>query len=129
MEPRMSNGHFFEDLSVGQTASLPRTIAEADIPLHSAISMDTDPLHLDTEVAKQTVFRERIAHGMLAASLVRGVPRTKLPRPGAVYMWQSPRFAAPLTTVEVLSLNPATHSAVCAVGIEGEAYVQVPSRG
>jgi 3-hydroxybutyryl-CoA dehydratase len=128
MEPSMSNGHFFEDVSVSQTASLARTTTEADILPYSAISMDTNPLHLDAEVAKQTVFGERITHGMLAASPISGVPKTKLPGPGAVYMGQSPRFAAPMT-VEVPSLNPARHRAVCAVGIEGEAYVQVPSRG
>jgi 3-hydroxybutyryl-CoA dehydratase len=140
----MSNGHSFEDLSVGQTASLAKTITEADILLYSAVSMDTNPLHLDAEAAEQSAFGERIAHGMLVAALISGVLGTKLPGPGAVYMRQSPRFAAPVkigqtvkATVEVMSLNPdkkrATLRTVCTVGdelvIEGEAYVQVPSRG
>ncbi len=140
----MSNGHFFEDLSPGQTASLAKTITEADILLYSAVSMDTNPMHLDAEVAKQGPFGERIAHGMLAAGLISGVLGTKLPGPGAIYMRQSLRFAAPVkigqtvkATVEVISLNPekrrATLRTICTVGdelvIEGEAYVQVPSRG
>ena len=81
---------------------------------------------------------------MLAAALISGVLGTKLPGPGAVYMRQSLRFAAPVkigqtvkATVEVMSLNPdrkrATLRTTCSVGdelvIEGEAYVQVPSRG
>ena len=49
----MSNGYFFEDLAVGQTASLAKTITEADILLYSAISMDTNPLHLDADAAEQ----------------------------------------------------------------------------
>lgn len=140
----MSNGVFFEDLAVGQTASLAKTITEADILLYAAVSLDTNPLHLDAEAAKQSIFGERIAHGMLAAGLISGVLGTKLPGPGAVYMRQSLRFAAPVkigqtvkATVEVVSLNPdkqrATLRTVCTVGdevvIEGEAYVQVPSRG
>jgi 3-hydroxybutyryl-CoA dehydratase len=139
----MTNGHFFEDLSVGMSADLAKTITEADILLYAAISMDTNPLHLDAEAAKQSVFGERIAHGMLAAGLISGVLGTKLPGPGAVYMRQTLRFAAPVkigqtvkATVEVISLNPeknrATLRTVCTVGdelvIEGEAYVQVPCR-
>jgi 3-hydroxybutyryl-CoA dehydratase len=140
----MTNGHFFEDLSVGDQASLAKTITEADILLYSAVSMDTNPMHLDAEAAQHGPFGERIAHGMLAAGLISGVLGTKLPGPGAIYMRQSLRFAAPVkigqtvkATVEVISLNPEKHRAtlrtICTVGdemvIEGEAYVQVPSRG
>ena len=139
----MSNGYFFEDLTIGQTASLAKTITEADILLYSAISMDTNPIHLDAEAAKESLFGERIAHGMLSAGLISGVLGTKLPGPGALYMRQSLRFAAPVkigqtvkATVEVLTLNPdkkrATLKTICTVGdelvIEGEATVQVPSR-
>jgi 3-hydroxybutyryl-CoA dehydratase len=140
----MTNGYFFEDLSVGQSASLAKTITEADVLLYSAVSMDTNPLHLDAEAAKQMYFGERIAHGMLSAGLISAVLGTKLPGPGALYMRQSLRFAAPVkigqtvrATVEVTALNPekkrATLRTICMVGdelvIEGEAYVQVPSRG
>ena len=140
----MSYGQFFEDLSVGQTASLAKTITEADILLYSAVSMDTNPMHLDAEFASKAQFGERIAHGMLAAGLISAVLGTRLPGPGAIYMRQSLRFAAPVkigqtvtATVEVTSLNPekrrATLRTICTVSdelvIEGEAYVQVPSRG
>jgi 3-hydroxybutyryl-CoA dehydratase len=140
----MSRGHFFEDLSVGQTASLAKTITEADILLYSAVSMDTNPMHLDAEAASHLYFGERIAHGMLPAGLISGVLGTRLPGPGAIYLRQTLRFAAPVkigqtvtATVEVTALNPdkkrATLRTVCTVGdaivIEGEAYVQVPSRG
>jgi 3-hydroxybutyryl-CoA dehydratase len=139
----MTDRFFFEDLSVGQTASLAKTITEADILLYSAISMDTNPLHLDAEAAKQMYFGERIAHGMLSAGLISPVHGTKLPGPAALYMRQSLRFAAPVkigqtvrATVEVTALNAdkkrATSRTICTVGdelvIEGEAYVQVPSR-
>jgi 3-hydroxybutyryl-CoA dehydratase len=140
----MSTGTFFEDLRVGQSASIGKTISEADILMFTAVSLDTNPIHLDAEAAKQTVFGERIAHGMLSASLISALLGTRLPGPGSIYMRQSLRFVAPVkigdtvkATVEVVSLNPekkrATLKTICMVGdelvIEGEAYVQVPSRG
>ena len=140
----MTTGHFFEDLQIGQTASLGKTITEADILLYAAVSTDTNTIHIDAEAAKQSIFGERIAHGMLSAGLISAVLGTKLPGPGSLYMRQSLRFAAPVkigdtvrATVTVTALNAekkrATLSTVCTVGdevvIEGEAYVQVPSRG
>jgi 3-hydroxybutyryl-CoA dehydratase len=138
------NGYFFEDLKVGQTASLAKTITEADILLYAAVSMDTNPAHLDAEAAKAGFFGERVAHGMLVAGLISGVLGTQLPGPGTLYMRQSLRFAGPVrigatvkATVTVSALNHekkrATLLTVCTVGedvvVEGEAYVQVPSRG
>ena len=140
----MPAGHFFEDLQIGQSASLGKTITEADILLYAAVSTDTNPIHIDAEAAKQSIFGEQIAHGMLSAGLISAVLGTQLPGPGSLYMRQSLRFAAPVkigatvkATVTVASLNPekkrATLSTVCTVGdevvIDGEAYVQVPSRG
>ena len=139
----MPHGTFFEDLQVGQTASLGKTISEADILMYAAVSTDTNPIHLDAEAAKASIFGERIAHGMLSAGLISAVLGTRLPGPGSLYMRQSLRFAAPVkigdtvtATVTVTALNAekkrATLSTVCTVRgevvIDGEAYVQVPSR-
>jgi 3-hydroxybutyryl-CoA dehydratase len=140
----MSTGIFFEDLHVGQSASLAKTITEADILMYSAVSMDTNPIHMDAEAAKASIFGERIAHGMLSAGLISALLGTRLPGPGTLYLRQSLRFTAPVrigdtvkATVEVASLSAekkrATMKTTCTVGdelvIEGEAYVQVPSRG
>jgi 3-hydroxybutyryl-CoA dehydratase len=140
----MTTGRFFEDLAVGQTASLGKTITEADILMFAAVSMDTNPLHLNDEVARQSRFGGRIAHGMLSAGLISAVLGTVLPGPGAVYVSQTLRFKAPVkigdtvtAVVEVTDLNPtrkqATLRARCLVKevvvIEGEACVMVPSRG
>jgi 3-hydroxybutyryl-CoA dehydratase len=140
----MTTGFFFEDLHVGQSANLAKTITEADILMYSAVSMDTNPVHIDAEAAKASIFGERIAHGMLSAGLISALLGTRLPGPGTLYMRQSLRFTAPVkigntvkATVEVTALHPdkkrATLKTICTVGevlvIEGEAYVQVPSRG
>jgi 3-hydroxybutyryl-CoA dehydratase len=100
-------------------------------------------MHLNAEYAKESIFGERIAHGMLAAGLITKVLGTQLPGPGTIYMSQSLKFRAPVrigqtvtATVEVMALHPDKHRAtlrtVCTVAgepvLEGEAYVSVPSR-
>jgi 3-hydroxybutyryl-CoA dehydratase len=133
----------FEDLQIGQTASFGKTISEADILLYAAVSTDTNPVHLNAEAARDSVFGERVAHGMLSAGLISAVLGTRLPGPGTIYLGQTLRFRAPVkigatvtATVEITALDPAkkraTLKTVCTVDgkpvIEGEAQVQVPSR-
>jgi 3-hydroxybutyryl-CoA dehydratase len=139
----MSEGCFFEDLSVGQKASFGKTITEADIVLFAAVTGDTNPMHLNEEYAKAGFFGERIAHGMLAAGLITKVMGTQLPGPGTIYMSQSLRFRKPVrigetvtATVEITALNAEKHRVtlrtICSVKgepvLEGEALVAVPSR-
>ena len=134
----------FEDLEVGQTASVGKTITEADILLYAAVSTDTNPVHINAEAAKDSVFGERIAHGMLSAGLISAVLGTRLPGPGTIYLGQTLHFRAPvkigatvIATVEITALDSAkkraTLKTTCTVEgeavIEGEARVQVPSRG
>ncbi|MBU6500065.1 MAG: MaoC family dehydratase, partial [Rhodospirillales bacterium] len=134
----MNDGYAFEDLALGMTARIAKTVTEADILMFAAVSMDTNPVHLDAEAAAGSVFKERIAHGMLSAGLISAVLGTRLPGPGTVYMGQSLRFRAPVrigdtvtATVEVTELDAAkkrvTLKTVCTVGgkpvIEGEALV------
>jgi 3-hydroxybutyryl-CoA dehydratase len=130
----------FADLAVGQSASLAKTITEADILMFAAVSMDTNPVHLDAEAAANSMFKERIAHGMLSAGLISAVLGTRLPGPGTIYLGQTLRFRAPVkigatvtATATVKSLDPdkkrAVLDTVCTVGgkpvIEGEATVML----
>jgi acyl dehydratase len=87
---------FFEDLQPGQTASLAKTITEADILLFAAVSPDTNPVHIDAEHAARTQFGERIAHGMLSAGLISAAIATTLPGPGTIYLGQNLRFTRPV---------------------------------
>ncbi len=137
------DGYFFEDLSLGQSASFAKTITEADILLFAAVSGDTNPVHINAEAAAASIFKERIAHGMLSASLISTVLGTKLPGAGTIYLGQSLKFKAPVkigqtvtATLVVTALDPArkraTLSTTCIVEgktvIEGEATVMVQSR-
>jgi len=137
------NGYDIEDISVGMSAGVSKTITEADILLFSAVSTDTNAVHLDEEFGKTTMFGGRIAHGMLSASLISAVLGTRLPGPGVIYMSQSLRFKAPVrigdtvhakvTVKEVIAeKSRVVLDTVCTVGdkvvIDGEAMVMATSR-
>ena len=66
-------------LIIGQKAEFSKTISESDVYLFAGVTGDTNPAHLNTEYAKATAFKERIAHGMLSASLISTVLGTQLP--------------------------------------------------
>ncbi len=83
-------GKYVDELSEGMTAIFTKTVTEADIVLYAGISGDTNPVHLDEEFAKPTMFKGRIAHGMLTAGFISAVLGTKLPGPGSIYLSQSP---------------------------------------
>jgi len=86
----------FDELKIGDTASLSKIISEEDLQLFAKISMDNNPIHLDETFAKTTRFKKRIAHGMLVASLISSVLANKLPGPGTIYLSQSLTFRKPV---------------------------------
>ena len=77
-------------------ATFAKTVTDADIVLFAGISGDTNPVHLDAEAAAGTLFKERIAHGMLSAGFISAVLGTRLPGPGCIYLSQSLKFLAPV---------------------------------
>ena len=89
-------GYYFEDLKLGMSATISRTITETDLRNFSGVSGDTNPMHLNEEFAKKTPFGGCIVHGMLTASLISAVIGTKLPGPGCIYMNQTLKFLAPV---------------------------------
>jgi len=86
----------FEDLKIGDTASTGKTITEADILMYAAVSTDTNPVHINAEAAAGSVFKQRVAHGMLSAGLISAVLGTRLPGEGTIYLSQSLRFRGPV---------------------------------
>lgn len=86
----------FNDLKVGQKASLTKTITEEDLSHFIAITGDTNPLHVDESFATQTFFGQRIAHGMLSASLFSTLVGMHIPGIGAIYKSQSLEFLRPV---------------------------------
>ena len=76
------NGYDIEDLSVGMTAEVAKTITDADLVLFAGVSTDVNAVHMDEDFAKTTMFGGLIAHGMLSASLISAVLGNRLPGPG-----------------------------------------------
>lgn len=134
---------YFEDLSLGMTETLSKTVSSDDVVGFAEITGDRNPIHLSEHFAAKTPFGERIAHGLYTAGLISAVLGTRLPGPGAVYIAQTLNFRAPVrigdqvdVTVTVDELVPERRRAhlacQCAVGetvvLDGEALVKVPSR-
>lgn len=82
--------------SVGETASLSKTISTGDIEQFAEVTGDVNPVHVNEEFAKKTRFGGRIAHGMWAAALISAVLGTRLPGPGTIYLNQTLSFKAPV---------------------------------
>lgn len=85
-----------DDLQLGMAAELAKTYDEWDIYTFAALTGDLNPAHVDQTFAEKTVFRGKIAHGMLTASLISAVLGTKLPGPGCIYLAQDLKFLQPV---------------------------------
>ena len=132
----------FDELAVGDSACIERTLTQQDIALFAILSGDANPQHLDPEFAASTRFHGVIAHGMWGGALISAVLGTRLPGPGTVYLGQTLRFLAPVRLgdrldirVEVRAKDAATRRVVLACRcsnqegvavIEGEAEVIAP---
>ena len=106
----------FNELKVGDSASLVRTLSERDITLFAVMSGDVNPAHVDEEYAKSDMFHEVIAHGMWVGALISTVLGTMLPGPGTIYLAQSLRFLHPVglgdtvtVTITVKELHAENH--------------------
>jgi 3-hydroxybutyryl-CoA dehydratase len=135
--------YYFEDLELGMEASFQKTVREADIIAFAGVTGDKNPVHLDAAYAARTMFKERIAHGMLTASYISAVFGMEMPGPGVIYVSQTLNFRAPVkigdtvtAKVKVVELFPAKRrvrfETQCLVGgkpvLEGEAVLMVPAR-
>lgn len=134
---------FIEDMEIGLSREVKKTIEDYDIRQYANISGDRNPVHLDEVYARETVFGGRVAHGMLTASLFSTVIGEHLPGNGAVYLAQTLKFLAPvrpgdevtarLTVREIdHAKRRVTLDCVCLVRekavVKGEAVVLVPSK-
>ena len=133
----------YADITVGLHAEYVRRVAEGDLHAFADVTGDHNPLHLDEAAAQTTMFKGRIAHGMLSAGYISAVIGTKLPGFGCVYVSQSVMFKRPVrigdtitTRCEVVELMPAKRQlrlvTTCTnqhgkVVTDGEAVVLMPA--
>ncbi|HEY3424382.1 MAG TPA: MaoC family dehydratase [Negativicutes bacterium] len=99
----------FADIQVGDKASMSKTVSEYDIYTFAGLTGDFNPVHVNAEFAKTSMFKERIAHGMLSVGFISAVLGTTLPGANTIYMSQEVAFKAPVkigdtvtATVEVI---------------------------
>ena len=132
-----------EEIEMGMKRHVQKVITDRDIELFAEVSTDHNPVHLDDAYAADTMFKGRIAHGMLTAGLISAVIGEQLPGHGTIYMAQSRKFLAPVrpgdvvtADVEVTEINAEKRrvqlKTTCLVDgkpvLAGEATVLAPKR-
>ena len=88
--------YLYDELQVGQKASFGKTITEVDVYQFAGISGDINPAHINEAYAKTTVFKSRIAHGLISAGLISGVLGNIMPGYGTIWLSQNLNFLAPV---------------------------------
>lgn len=116
-DTELIENYVFDEITVGQSARLVRTLTLQDIQAFAAVSGDTNPSHLDPQYANDTLFHGVVAHGMWSGALISALLGTQFPGPGTVYQDQALHFAKPVrvgdtltVTVTVTKRNLADHS-------------------
>jgi 3-hydroxybutyryl-CoA dehydratase len=135
--------YYADELKPGMSESFTKTVSESDVQKFGEVSGDMNPAHFDEEYAKGTIFKTRIAHGVLSASYISTVLGMKMPGPGTIFMSVTCRFRAPVhigetvtATCTVREVNVEKRRVIfdcaCKVGdttvLDGEALVMAPAR-
>lgn len=134
----------FDEINIGDSASLVRTLTEKDIQVFAIMSGDINPAHVDIEFAHSDMFHKIIGHGMWSGALISTVLGTQLPGPGTIYVGQTIRFKKPVAIGDTLTVtvtaiekkpekNRVIFSCECRnqkdeVVMEGQAEVIAPSK-
>ena len=138
------NGKSIDQFNIGDSAEFTKTITEYDVYQYAGVTGDFNPVHINEVYAKETFFKKRIAHGMLAGGLISAVLGTSLPGPGSVYLRQELNFTAPVyfgdtvtAKVEIVDINTGkkriTLKTTCTnqddkVVVDGEAIISLPRK-
>jgi 3-hydroxybutyryl-CoA dehydratase len=135
-------GKTIDEIRIGDKAYFQKTVTETDVYLYAGITGDINPAHVNEEASKNTMFKGRIAHGMLTAGLISAVLGMYLPGPGTIYLAQELKFTAPVkfqdtikAEVEVIEIdtekNRVVLNTICTnqnevVVLKGKATVMPP---
>jgi 3-hydroxybutyryl-CoA dehydratase len=133
---------YYEDLALGQSASMEKTVTARDVEIFGEATGDLNPVHFDEDYARKTIFRGRVAHGALSIGFISAVVGTKLPGPGTIFLSARTDFKAPVrigdtvvticTVREIRERREVVLDCVCTVDgkivVTGEAIVLAPKR-
>lgn len=89
-------GLTMQEIKIGDSASVTKTVSETDVYLFAGITGDLNPAHTNEVASSQTMFKGRIAHGMLGAGFISAVLGMYLPGPGTIYLGQELKFTKPV---------------------------------
>lgn len=90
---------------VGQKYEFDKNISDEDVKKFAEVTGDFNPLHLDEEFAKTTMFGGRIAHGMIGAGIISGGLAMYLPGTGTTYLGQELSFKNPVRIGETIHVE------------------------
>lgn len=90
------NDRSFSDIEIGETAIYQRKVTNKDILDFATLTEDVNPIHIDEEFAATTVFKERIAHGILTVGFISTLIGTILPGKNVIYLSQNSNFTGPV---------------------------------
>ena len=123
-----------DEIHVGDVAEMAKTVTETDIALFAGVTGDFNPVHIDQVAAERSMFKGRIAHGMLSAGFISAVLGMKLPGTGSIYLSQSLRFTKPVRigdtvtarveVLEVISTKRRVRLATSCRNQQGETVVE-----
>ena len=106
----------FDDIKVGDTASITKQFSSDDVLAFAGLSTDFNPVHVNDDYAKHSIFGQRIVHGFLVGSLISATIASKLPGEGSIYLHQDMDFSKPVylndtitASVVVSNLRPEKH--------------------
>ena len=86
----------FHEVSIGDEASLTRKITNQDILDFATLTGDVNPVHIDEEFAEKSMFKGRVAHGILTVGYISALIGTILPGKNVIYLSQNCKFVAPV---------------------------------
>ncbi len=139
----MKKGKSFDELEVGMTVSIEHQVSEQDVIDFARVSGDHNPLHMDEEYAKETVFGGRVAHGALTASYISAILGNDLPGPGSIFTDLELSFRRPVRIGDTVTASAQVSEKIakgnrvvltvkCEVGgkpvVKGVARVMVPKQ-
>jgi len=135
-------GKKISQINIGDSAVFQKTLTESDVYNFAGVSGDMNPVHINEEFSKTTIFKTRIVHGMLTASMISTVIGMQLPGPGTIYLAQEIKFLKPVkindtilakveVTQKIEDKNRIILSTICTnqcdeIVISGKAVVMPP---
>jgi phosphotransacetylase/acyl dehydratase len=95
----------FDEIRIGDSAELTRTLKPKDIELFAVMSGDVNPAHVDADFANSDLFQQVITHGMWGGALISAVLGTELPGPGTIYVKQNFSFRRPVGLGDTITIR------------------------